>query len=44
MNVLLVALYRYQNYPVRIFHSMLQGMEGVKPHSVYLKNYFENTF
>ena len=44
MNVMLMALYRYQNYPVRIFHSMLQGMEGVEPHSVFLKNYFENTF
>ncbi len=42
MNVLLIALYRYQNYPIRIMHSLLEKMDGIKPHVVFFKNCYTN--
>jgi radical SAM superfamily enzyme YgiQ (UPF0313 family) len=42
MNVVLVALYRYQNYPVRILHSLLEGLGGITPHAVFFKNGYTN--
>jgi anaerobic magnesium-protoporphyrin IX monomethyl ester cyclase len=40
--VLLVALYRYQNFPIRILHALLENMAGVKPHTIFLKNSYTN--
>jgi len=41
-TVLLVALYRYQNFPIRIMHSLLENIDGVKPYTVFFKNYYTN--
>ena len=42
ITVLLVALYRYQNFPIRILHALLQNMAGVEPHTIFLKNSYTN--
>jgi radical SAM superfamily enzyme YgiQ (UPF0313 family) len=42
MSVVLIAIYRYQNFPIRIMHSLLEKMEGVNPHSIFLKNTYTN--
>lgn len=42
MNLLLIALYRYQNYPIRIMHSLLEKIDGIKPHVVFFKNCYTN--
>ena len=42
ISVLLVALYRYQNFPIRIMHSLLENIDGVKPYTVFFKNYYTN--
>jgi len=44
VKIVLIALYRYQNFPVRIMHAVLEALPHVEPHSIFLKNYFENTF
>lgn len=44
INIVLVALYRYQNFPVRIMHAVLEKLPDVQPHSIFIKNYFENIF
>lgn len=41
-RVLLVALYRYQNYPVRILHALLERLPGVEPHALFFKNRLTN--
>jgi radical SAM superfamily enzyme YgiQ (UPF0313 family) len=41
-RVLLVALYRYQNYPVRILHALLERLPGVEPHAIFFKNRLTN--
>ena len=40
--ILLVALYRYQNFPIRILHSLLEKIEGVEPHTIFFKNHYTN--
>ncbi|MDJ0987126.1 MAG: cobalamin-dependent protein [Desulfobacterales bacterium] len=42
ITVLLVALYRYQNFPIRILHSLLEKIEGVEPHTIFFKNHYTN--
>jgi radical SAM superfamily enzyme YgiQ (UPF0313 family) len=41
-SVVLIALYRYQNFPVRIMHALLENIDGVQPHSIFLKNFYTN--
>jgi hypothetical protein len=38
----LIALYRYQNYPVRIMHALLEDIDGIDPHSIFFKNLYTN--
>lgn len=42
LSVALVALYRYQNFPIRTMHAMLDSMDGVQPHTVFFKNCYTN--
>ena len=42
--VVFVALFRYHNFPVRILHPLLQEIQGVNPHSIFLKNCDTNNF
>jgi len=42
INVVLVALYKYQNFPIRILHSVLENIEGVRPHTIFFKNHYTN--
>jgi radical SAM superfamily enzyme YgiQ (UPF0313 family) len=41
-TVVLVALYRFQNFPVRILHALLERLAGVRVHTIFFKNYFTN--
>ena len=38
----LIALYRYQNYAVRIMHALLEDIDGIDPHSIFFKNLYTN--
>ena len=40
--IVLVALYRYQNFPIRILHALLENIEGVEPHTLFFKNHYTN--
>ncbi|MBW2469637.1 MAG: hypothetical protein JRE62_10070, partial [Deltaproteobacteria bacterium] len=40
--IVLVALYRYQNFPIRILHALLEKIEGVEPHTIFFKNHYTN--
>ncbi len=40
--ILLVALYRYQNFPIRILHALLENIEGIEPHTIFFKNNYTN--
>ncbi len=40
--VVLIALYRYQNFPIRILHALLEKIEGVEPHTIFFKNHYTN--
>ena len=42
--VVLVAMYRYQNYPVRTMCPMLKEIDGIKPHAIFFKDSVTNTF
>ena len=42
MPVLLLALYRYQNFPVRILHALLEKIEGVQPFTIFFQNFYTN--
>ena len=42
INVVLVALYKYQNFPIRILHSVLENIEGVELHTIFFKNHYTN--
>jgi anaerobic magnesium-protoporphyrin IX monomethyl ester cyclase len=42
LPVLLLALYRYQNFPVRILHALLENIEGVRPFTVFFQDYYTN--
>jgi len=42
ITVVFIALYRYQNFPVRIMHSILENMEGIRPHTIFFQNYYTN--
>jgi anaerobic magnesium-protoporphyrin IX monomethyl ester cyclase len=40
--VVLLALYRYQNFPVRILHALLENIEGVRPATIFFKDFYTN--
>ncbi|MGD8989961.1 MAG: radical SAM protein [Desulfobacterales bacterium] len=42
ITILLVALYRYQNFAIRILHALLEKIEGVEPHTIFFKNHYTN--
>lgn len=44
LTVVFVALYRYQNFPVRILHPLLENIDGIKPYTIFLKNCDTNSF
>ena len=44
VKVVLVALFRYQNFPVRLLHPLLVKIPGVVPFSVFLKDCPTNYF
>lgn len=38
LDIVLVALYRYRNFPVRIMHPLLKDIDGIEPHTIFFKN------
>ena len=42
INIALIAIYRYLNFPVRIMHRLLEDIEGIKPHSIFFRNFEAN--
>ena len=42
--IVLVALHRFLNFPIRIMHPLLENIEGIKPHTVFYKNQEYNLF
>ncbi|UCE54190.1 MAG: cobalamin-dependent protein [Desulfobacterales bacterium] len=42
INVVLIALYKYQNFPIRILHSVLENIDGVEPYTIFFKNHYTN--
>jgi len=44
LGIVLVALYRYQNFPIRIMHPLLKGIDGIEPHTIFFKNCDTNIF
>jgi len=42
--IILVALYRYQNFPVRIMHPILKEIDGIETHAIFFNDYAENMF
>ena len=44
INVVFVGLYRFQNFPIRIMHSLLEDIDGIYPHAIFYKNCLSNQF
>ena len=44
LTVALVALYRYQNFALRLLHPLLEKIDGVKPYTIFFKHVDSNTF
>ena len=42
ITAVMIALYRYQNFPIRIMHALLEDINGVAPHAIFFKNLFTN--
>ena len=40
--VLLLALYRYQNFPVRTLHALLENIDGVRPYTIFFQDFYTN--
>lgn len=40
--VVLVALYRYINFPIRIMHSLLENIDGITQYTIFFKNITNN--
>lgn len=38
LAIVLVALYRHRNFPVRIMHPLLKDIDGIEPHAIFFKN------
>ena len=41
-TAVMIALYRYQNFAVRIMHALLEDIDGVDPHTIFFKNLYTN--
>lgn len=37
-KIVLIALYRFQNFPIRIMHSVLKGIYGITSETIFFKN------
>ena len=44
VRIVLIALYRYWNFPIRTLHALLDETEGFQPYSIFLKNSVVNIF
>lgn len=44
IDVVLVALYRYRNIPMRMMHPLLENIDGIRPHTIFFKNCETNLF
>jgi radical SAM superfamily enzyme YgiQ (UPF0313 family) len=42
LTVVLIALYKYQNFSIRTMHAVLENIEGVDPHTIFFKNHYTN--
>ena len=42
ITVVLIALYKYQNFSIRTMHTVLENIEGVDPHTIFFKNHYTN--
>ncbi len=42
--MVLVALYRYRNFPIRIMHPVLKGIDGIEVHTIFFKDCETNDF
>lgn len=42
LRIVLVALYRYQNFPIRIMHALLESIENIEVYSIFFKNRVTN--
>jgi anaerobic magnesium-protoporphyrin IX monomethyl ester cyclase len=42
ITVVLIALYKYLNFPIRTMHTVLENFEGVHPHTIFFKNHYTN--
>jgi anaerobic magnesium-protoporphyrin IX monomethyl ester cyclase len=40
--VVLLALYRYQNFAIRILHAVLENLEGVRPSTIFFQDFYTN--
>ncbi len=38
----MLALYRYQNFPVRILHALLENIAGVRPFTIFFQDFYTN--
>jgi anaerobic magnesium-protoporphyrin IX monomethyl ester cyclase len=43
MPVVLVGMYRYQNFAVRMLHALLENIEGIQPSTIFFKNFYMNS-
>lgn len=44
LAIVLVALYRYRNIPIRIMHPLLENIADVKPYTIFFTNCETNLF
>ena len=42
ITVVLIALYKYQNFSIRTMHALLENIEGVNPYTIFFKNHYTN--
>lgn len=42
ITAVLIALYRYQNFPVRMMHALMEKIDGIDPHAIFFKNLYTN--
>lgn len=43
-SIVLVALYRYRNFPIRTIHPLVENIVDVKPYTIFFKNCETNVF
>ncbi|MGD9173728.1 MAG: cobalamin-dependent protein, partial [Desulfobacterales bacterium] len=42
LTVVLIALYKYQNFSIRTMHTILENIDGVDPYTIFFKNHYTN--